>query len=591
MGQIEVIAEVANAHQGDPSQAATIALSAARNGADAVKFQVYFADELLVRSHPRFEHFSNQAFSAETWSEVFEAVRPSARRIYCDVFGQKALDVAQQLDADGFKVHSSDLNNTALLRQLANVPGDVLLSAGGSTALEIAYALRILRQGAHQDRRIVLLHGFQSYPTQVEDSNLARIGQLDEWFGDYCRVGYMDHIDGGDPYAFILPQMAIAAGATVIEKHVTMDRSLQGVDYYSSIDIADFGGFVDQIRRAETAIGPRGIVFSESERKYREQVKKHWVTNSALPAGHVLCEKDLVMKRVAGHDAFCVELEKLVGRRLVHDVADEQPLTRRDLEFKATALVVARSRSQRLPGKATLDVAGVPALEHLFHRIKQAALVHDVVFCTTTDPDDEHLADLAEKNGLATYRGAIDNVLQRMLGALRDRPCDLVLRVTGDDILVDPEYADRAIQWHLSTNSEYSDLKGLPSGTEVEVFDRDLLERIYDLARDSEGTEYLTWYVTHQSDQFRISKVPVDPSHQKPWRLTMDTPEDYEVIGALLQTMAQNGKKFDYRMDDLVEFFAEHPEMLEINKPRHAGRGIDDVCTQLDWGRLLDSTR
>jgi len=398
----------------------------------------------------------------------------------------------------------------------------------------------------------------------------------------------MDHVDGGDLYATIVPQMAVAAGARVIEKHVTLDRSAQGVDYYSSINVADLTDFISAIRLAESVCGGSGIVFSKSERKYRNQMKKHWVTVSALATGHILTDADLVMKRVADHNSASVEYEKLINRQLLHDVPEEHPITRQDVNVRTTALIVARSKSQRLPGKATLKVAGVPALEHLFHRIKQAKKVNEVIFCTTTEPEDDELVALAEKNGLASFRGPVDNVLERMLGALHEKECDLVLRVTGDDILIDPDYADRAIDWHLKSNSEYSDLKDLPGGTEVEIFDRELLERIHWLAHDSEGTEYLTCYITHQSDQFRVSKVPVDQNHQKPWRLTIDTPEDYEVVCELLESMRNNGRQFDYRMDDIVSFFEGNPKVLEKNNQTGTKNLPEHIRTDIDWARLLE---
>jgi len=588
MERIEVIAEVANAHQGDPQQAIEIALLAARAGADAVKFQVYFADELLVKSHPKYEHFSNQAFSAAEWEDIITKVKSEGARIYCDVFGVGALRLAQMQRVDGYKIHSSDLNNTFLLRELSKLPGDLFLSVGGSTTFEIAYALRMLSSAKGSEARVVLLHGFQSYPTAVEDSNLKRISELSSWFGSQCEVGYMDHVDGGDPYATIVPQMAVAAGARVIEKHVTLNRSAQGVDYYSSINVSNLSDFIAAIRLAESACGESGIVFAPSERKYREVMKKHWVTVSALADGHVLTEADLAMKQVAHQNSASVEYEKLINRPLVHNVPEEHPLTRQDLSVQTTALIVARSKSQRLPGKATLDVAGVPALEHLFRRIKQAKKVDSVIFCTTNEPEDDELVALAEKNGLSSYRGPVENVLERMLGALQGKECDLVLRITGDDILVDPEYADRAIEWHLNTNSEYSDLKDLPSGTEVEIFDRELLERILWLAHDSEGTEYLTSYVTHQSDQFRVSKVPVDPNHRKPWRLTIDTPEDYEVVCKLLESMRDQGRQFDYRMDDIVNFFEGNAAVLERNNQTRMKNLPEHVRTGFDWGRLLE---
>ena len=99
---VEIIAEIANAHQGDPRMAATLAERAFAAGADAVKFQVYFADELLVERHPRFAHFRDQAFDVETWAEVIPAAVEQGP-VYCDVFGPRALATALELGAAGVK--------------------------------------------------------------------------------------------------------------------------------------------------------------------------------------------------------------------------------------------------------------------------------------------------------------------------------------------------------------------------------------------------------------------------------------------------------------------------------------------------------
>ena len=251
------------------------------------------------------------------------------------------------------------------------------------------------------------------------------------------------------------------------------------------------------------------------------------------------------------------------------------------------ATVVARSRSSRLPGKALLDVAGVPALQHLLERLKQAPSIDRIVFCTTILDEDAPLAQLAGACGVAVHRGPVEDVLGRMLGALDGSEVDIVLRVTGDDILIDPDYVERGLRHHLKSNAEYSDLKALPSGTEVEFFDARLLRQIHRLAKDTTGTEYLTFYVTHHSDQYRIGQVPVDDRHVHSWRLTLDTPEDYEVIRTLLEAMRKKGKALDYRLDDIVEYFEQHPEVLAINSMVRQRQAPPQVDTGIEWHRLL----
>lgn len=582
--RVEVIAEIANAHQGDPAVAYELATAALAAGADAVKFQIYFAEELLTESHPRFAHFRRQAFGEDVWRTLLAKVQGQGARVYCDVFGLDALRVAAEAGVTGYKVHSSDLGNEALLGALARTRRRLLLSAGGSTVREIARAVRTVTRG--NPARPVLLHGFQSYPTPLEDTRLARLTWLHELFGEACDVGYQDHVDAEDPFAVTLPVLAVGLGATVIEKHVTLDRAARGVDYYSALEPAEFAEFVRAIRRAELARGGEPEQFAPSERTYRRQMKKHWVSRRPLRQGEILGPEDVVMKR-AESAAEAVELEHLLGRPLLGDRPREHVLTRADLSQRVWALVVARMRSSRLPGKALVDVGGMPALSHLFQRLKQAGCVERIVLCTTREAADDPLVRLAEHAGIGAFRGETEDVLARMLGALEGHAVDVVLRVTGDDILVDPEYLDRAVAHHLAVNAEYTDMKALPSGTEVEVFDAAVLRLLAALARDGSGTEYLTSYVVHHRDQFRTTSGPVDPPHRRDWRLTLDTPEDLEVIRRLLAGMRERGKALTYRLDDVVTFFAERPEVLELNAQVRQRQTPPQVSTELRWERLI----
>ena len=106
-------------------------------------------------------------------------------------------------------------------------------------------------------------------------------------------------------------------------------------------------------------------------------------------------------------------------------------------------------------------------------------LVDKIILCTTKDKEDDRLVRIAKKNNIQSFRGDNKNVLKRMLDAIKNKNCDSVLRITGDDILVDPTNADLAITHHLRTNAEYTEHKKMPGGTEVEIFDVDLLKRIH----------------------------------------------------------------------------------------------------------------
>ena len=112
---VEIIAEIANAHQGNPNIAIRLAKSAKDSGADAIKFQIYFAEEMLNKDHKRYEHFKNQSFNHKTWDYLIQRLKKKKIKIYCDIFGVKAFKVARKNNVDGYKIHSSDLNNIRLL--------------------------------------------------------------------------------------------------------------------------------------------------------------------------------------------------------------------------------------------------------------------------------------------------------------------------------------------------------------------------------------------------------------------------------------------------------------------------------------------
>ena len=134
---------------------------------------------------------------------------------------------------------------------------------------------------------------------------------------------------------------------------------------------------------------------------------------------------------------------------------------------------------------------------------------------------------LQKKKNLKRFWGENNNVLKRMLSSLKNKKVDHIVRITGDDILIDPDYLDIAIRSHLRTNSDYTDHKNLPSGTETEIFSLNLLKNIM-LFFSSEDSEYLTNYVIDNKKEYLCNSAPVKYSHKKKIRLTIDTQKDFK---------------------------------------------------------------
>lgn len=562
---VQIIAEIANAHQGSPNVAIKIAQKAINSGADAIKFQMYTADDLLVSSHKRYQHFKEQSFSKNDWEHIFSSIDISKTRIYLDIFGFESFFISQNFEVAGYKLHFSDLGNEPLIKLLAETGKDILIGSGGATIKEISNAMEIIENIG--DNKITLLHGFQAYPTKIEDTNLERLKYFKNYFGNRIRVGLSDHISGDNIFSKVLPMIALPYGIDLVEKHVTINREKKGVDYYSSLEMQDFKHFINLFRESEKAIGKLNA-YSDDEIEYRKTVKKKWFCNKDLDKGVIIREQDLVMKR-DDTDLKSLKFSEIINRRVTSSIKKNTLFRKSFFKSNVLAIVVARSSSSRLPGKASLEMVNEPSLIHLFKRLfisKERGLIDNIAFCTTNEKEDDALAEMLKSFDITIFRGETENVLKRMALAFNyHSDAEIILRVTGDDILIDPDYLEKSINYHKDNNLDYTDSKLLPTGTEVEVINTSVLRTILKYAEDLEGTEYLTNYIIENKSIFKIGSLPVEKKHSKSYRLTLDTEKDYKVISALLNWCASIGKKYDYNLDDIVKFFEENKEYERMN--------------------------
>lgn len=232
---------------------------------------------------------------------------------------------------------------------------------------------------------------------------------------------------------------------------------------------------------------------------------------------------------------------------------------------KVVILIAVRMKSKRLPGKALLKIEGRAAIEHLIDRLKLSKVASDIILCTSTNPQDEILAQVAENNGIKWFQGSEDDVLDRFIKAADRVSADIVVRVTGDNILVDPVYLDEMVSYHIKNGADYTRTEDLPSGVKCEAMSVSALKKIQDSAEALENTEYLTWYFTKNPEFFKIAIFPVSSEYSRPnFRLTMDEPEDYELLKVIFKNLyKKEGKPFLW--SEIVDFLDKNPGLLKIN--------------------------
>jgi len=323
-----VICEQSQTHEGDIGVAKLLIKAASTARADAVKFQTFTADELAVPSYKYYPLFKKLEWTAGQWKELIDECHCSGLKAMSDVFGLGSAKMLASIGIDSIKVHATDILNRPLLEEFAEIDVPLLLSSGGSYLAEMREAVKILRSRGKPDRLLVLMHGFQNYPTLIEHTNLLKM----KYFGDQLGLfyGFADHIDGDHRQNFSLCAMAIGMGACVIEKHITVSRALKMEDYESALDPVDFVNFVEKIRELDAAKGKSEDMLISVEEDYRKKTRKHVVAVRLVTKGSIIEAGDVALKR-AVTDAEPMNLESVFGKKVLRDITPHEAILAKDI--------------------------------------------------------------------------------------------------------------------------------------------------------------------------------------------------------------------------------------------------------------------
>ena len=235
---------------------------------------------------------------------------------------------------------------------------------------------------------------------------------------------------------------------------------------------------------------------------------------------------------------------------------------------RIAATVECRMGSSRLPGKVLMRACGKPMLELLAERLAKIPQVDAIVLATTTAPGDDPIVELAGKLGLACFRGSEEDVLSRVLGAARSAEADLILEITGDCPLNDPEIAGQVIDLYLRNDCDYAsnvDPLTFPIGMDAQVFSTELLALADREGQTQEDREHVSWFIRKNPERFRKLHLPAPLTlHWPELAVTLDEKEDFELIKRIFEELYP--KDPDFSCYDILRLLREKPELLEINK-------------------------
>lgn len=333
---VYVIAEAGVNHNGDPLLAHRLVDAAAAAGADAIKFQTFRPEALAAPAAPRARYQIAQTGSAtdqltmlrelqlehEAYPGLIEHARDAGLAFLSTPFDAESVEFLRRLELPAFKLASPDLVNDPLLRQVAATGLPLVMSTGMADLDECGRALEVAKAAGATE--IALLHCVSEYPAPPGDCNLRALDTLRSRFA--VPVGWSDHTEGA-----AVALAAVARGADVLEKHLTLDRSLPGPDHAASLEPADFAELVRGVRDVEAALGDGTKVPTEGERRMRAVVRRSVHYARDLRAGSRIGEADLVMLR-PGTGLAPAEADTVTGRVVTRDVHAGAAVALADLE-------------------------------------------------------------------------------------------------------------------------------------------------------------------------------------------------------------------------------------------------------------------
>lgn len=331
---LNIIAEIAQGFEGRPGQARLLMKAAASGGADAAKYQLVYADELATPDYKYYELFKSLEMSDEIWAELASYASELGIELHLDIFGLRSLKLAEKLRVGAIKLHGTDIANIGLLKAVAaSKVKSVLLGAGGAHANEIEQAINILSA-----KEVVVLLGFQGYPTLNETNQIARVRLLVERFTKTypnVTVGFADHALPDSPLRYALAAGALGAGATVLEKHITLGKVMKLEDHEAALNPDEFFEFCQVARACSEAIGLTSqqddFGMSEAEYAYRKMIRRHVVTGRRLEAGSKISATDVVLKRTSSDDII-TDLASIYNKTLRTSLEVNMPISPAEIE-------------------------------------------------------------------------------------------------------------------------------------------------------------------------------------------------------------------------------------------------------------------
>ncbi len=328
MEKVYIIAEAGVNHNGDINIAKALIDGAVEAKVDAIKFQTFSAEKLVTKMankaayqakqttkiESQYEMLKRLELDYEMHIELMEYCKYKGIQFLSTPFDIESIDLLAQLGINIFKIPSGEITNLPYLKKIGSLKKKVILSTGMSDLNEIEDAIQVLRQEGTDD--ITVLHCNTEYPTPMEDVNLEAMQTIKKELN--IKIGYSDHTLGIE-----VPIAAVAMGATIIEKHFTLDKNMEGPDHKASLECKELAEMVRCIRNIERALGDGVKRATRSELKNIEVARKSIVAAKDIMRGEMYTEDNLTTKR-PGNGISPMKWNQIIGQMADKDYKKDE---------------------------------------------------------------------------------------------------------------------------------------------------------------------------------------------------------------------------------------------------------------------------
>lgn len=332
------IAETAFHHEGDVAFLTELVNNICSLEVDALKFHLLFnIDDYIIKAHPAIDVLHKIAIPEDKWVEILRLVQQHGKEIVLLCNDTKSLQwvnqMQRQISIKAIELHSTGLNDMFLLHEASKFNGDIILGVGGSSFDEIQYAVSFLKENGQQD--ILLMHGFQNYPTDYSEINFRRMQFLQEGF--QLQVGYADHTDPTDPKNEIISVLPQVMGFTVLEKHVTHAFGVKRIDAQAAVSVATMEAIISMGKEVFSTRGASVFKLSESEKNYGNTgpSKKAIVARQDIKIGTVLTMDNIAFKRTeAASPLLQKDLSRVIGAIATTDIKTDEIISFSNVQYE-----------------------------------------------------------------------------------------------------------------------------------------------------------------------------------------------------------------------------------------------------------------